>query len=143
MHEWFAEVNDLAIQYPELEFILPIHPNPNVQKHRDLLTNVKVVEPLSHDELIGILLECKLVISDSGGIQEEASFLNKKVIVCREVTERPEAIYTGHLHLCKTTDKLKDLFVTLEKDSYICKPCPYGDGYAANQIKKILDAEEL
>jgi len=113
------------------------------KNYRDLLTNVKVVEPLSHDELIAILLECKLVISDSGGIQEEASFLNKKVIVCREVTERPEAIYTGHLHLCKTTDKLKDLFVTLEKDSYICKPCPYGDGYAAEHIKKILDAEEL
>jgi UDP-N-acetylglucosamine 2-epimerase (non-hydrolysing) len=143
MHEWFKEVNDLAIQYPELEFILPIHPNPNVQIHRNLLPNVKVVEPLSHDELIAILLECKLVISDSGGIQEEASFLNKKVIVCREVTERPEAIYTGHLHLCKTTDKLKDLFVKLEKDSYICKPCPYGDGYAAEHIKKILDAEEL
>jgi UDP-N-acetylglucosamine 2-epimerase (non-hydrolysing) len=143
MHEWFKEVNDLAIQYPELEFILPIHPNPNVQIHRNLLTDVKVVEPLSHDELISILLECKLVISDSGGIQEEASFLNKKVIVCREVTERPEAIYTGHLHLCKTTDKLKDLFVKLEKDSYICKPCPYGDGYAAEHIKKILDAEEL
>lgn len=141
MHEWFKEVNDLAIQYPELEFILPIHPNPNVQKHRDLLTNVKVVEPLSHDELIAILLECKLVISDSGGIQEEASFLNKKVIVCREVTERPEAIYTGHLFICKTTDKLKDLFVTLEKDSYICKDSPYGDGHAAEHIKKILNAE--
>ena len=143
MHEWFREVNDLAIQYPELEFILPIHPNPNVQIHRNLLTNVKVVEPLSHDELIAILLECKLVISDSGGIQEEASFLNKKVIVCRDVTERLEAIYSGHLHLCKTTDKLKHLFVTLEKDSYICKPCPYGDGKAAEKIKKILDAEEL
>jgi UDP-N-acetylglucosamine 2-epimerase (non-hydrolysing) len=143
MHEWFKEVNDLAVQYPELEFILPIHPNPNVQKHRDLLTNVKVVEPLSHDELIAILLECKLVISDSGGIQEEASFLNKKVIVCREKTERPEAIYTGHLHLCKTTDMLKYLFVALEKDSYICKDSPYGDGYAAEKIKKILDAEKL
>ena len=143
MHEWFKEVNDLAIQYPELEFVLPIHPNPNVQKHKDLLTNVKVVEPLSHDELIAILLECKLVISDSGGIQEEASFLNKKVIVCREKTERPEAIYTGHLFLCKSTDKLKDLFVILEKDSYICKDSPYGDGYAAEKIKKILDAEEF
>ena len=143
MHEWFKEVNDLAIQYPELEFILPIHPNPNVQIHRNLLTNVKVVEPLSHDELIAILLECKLVISDSGGIQEEASFFNKKVIVCRETTERPEAIYTGHLFLCKKTSDLKDLFVTLEKDSYICKQSPYGDGHAAEHIKKILDAEEF
>ena len=93
--------------------------------------------------MIAILLECKLVISDSGGIQEEASFLNKKVIVCREVTERPEAIYTGHLHICKTTDKLKDLFVKLEKDSYICKDSPYGDGHSAEHIKKILDAEKF
>jgi UDP-N-acetylglucosamine 2-epimerase (non-hydrolysing) len=143
MAEWFMEINNLAVMYPELQFILPIHPNPNVQKHRNLLTDVKVIEPLTHDEMMSVLLNCKLVISDSGGIQEEATFFNKKVIVCRTTTERPEAIYTGHLHLCKTTDKLKDLFVKLEKDSYICKPCPYGDGNAAQKIKKILDDEQI
>jgi UDP-N-acetylglucosamine 2-epimerase (non-hydrolysing) len=143
MAEWFAEINDLAIAYPNLEFIIPIHPNPNVQAHKHLLTNVKVVEPLSHEETINILLECKLVISDSGGIQEEATFFNKKVIVCRTTTERPEGIGTGHLHLCKTPKDLKDLFGRLEENSYICKPCPYGDGRAAQKIKKILDAEEL
>ena len=143
MAEWFAEINDLAVAYPNLEFIIPIHPNPNVQAHKHLLTNVKVVEPLSHEETINILLNCKLVISDSGGIQEEATFFNKKVIVCRTTTERPEGIGTGHLHLCKTPKELKDLFGTLEENSYICKPCPYGDGKAAEKIKKILDAEEL
>jgi UDP-N-acetylglucosamine 2-epimerase (non-hydrolysing) len=143
MAEWFTEINDLAIAYPNLEFIIPIHPNPNVQVHKHLLTNVKVVEPLSHNETINILLECKLVISDSGGIQEEATFFNKKVIVCRTTTERPEGIATGHLHLCKTPNELKDLFGRLEENSYICKPCPYGDGRAAQKIKKILDAEEL
>jgi UDP-N-acetylglucosamine 2-epimerase (non-hydrolysing) len=143
MAEWFTEINDLAKQYSELEFIIPIHPNPNVQAHKHLLTNVKVVEPLSHEETINILLNCKLVISDSGGIQEEATFFNKKVIVCRETTERPEGIGTGHLHLCKSPKDLKDIFGRLEENSYICKPCPYGDGNAAQKIKKILDAEEL
>ena len=141
MHEWFKEINDLAGMYPELEFIIPLHPNPNVQKHRDLLTDVTVVEPLSHEETMTILLNCKLVISDSGGIQEEATFFNKKVIVCRTTTERPEAIYTGHLHICKETKDLKDLFIRLEEYAYIQKDCPYGDGYAAEKIKKILDNE--
>jgi UDP-N-acetylglucosamine 2-epimerase (non-hydrolysing) len=143
MAEWFNQINDLAIQYSDLEFIIPIHPNPNVQAHKHLLTNVKVVEPLTHEETINILLNCKLVISDSGGIQEEATFFNKKVIVCRETTERPEGIGTGHLHLCKTPKDLKDLFGRLEENSYICKPCPYGDGKSAQKIKNILDAEEL
>ena len=143
MHEWFNEINKVAGMYSNLEFILPIHPNPNVQKHRNLLTNVKVIEPLTHDEMMHLLLNCKLVISDSGGIQEEATFFNKKTIVCRTTTERPEAIYTGHLHICKNSSDLKDLFVKLEKDSYICKSCPYGDGHAAEKIKKILDAEKF
>ena len=141
MAEWFTEINDLAKQYSELEFIIPIHPNPNVQAHKHLLTNVKVVEPLTHEETINILLNCKLVISDSGGIQEEATFFNKKVIVCRETTERPEGIGTGHLHLCKSPKDLKDLFGRLEENSYICKPCPYGDGRTAEKIKKILNNE--
>jgi UDP-N-acetylglucosamine 2-epimerase (non-hydrolysing) len=143
MDQWFIEINKLAGMYPELEFILPLHPNPNVQKHKNLLTDVKVIEPLTHEELINILLNCKLVISDSGGIQEEATFFNKKTIVCREVTERPEGIYTGHLHLCKSPNDLKDLFVRLEEYSYIYKDCPYGDGHAAEHIKKILDGENI
>ena len=141
MNEWFIELNELAIYYPQYKFILPIHPNPNVQKHRGLLANINIVEPLSHDETIKILKDSKLVITDSGGLQEEGSFFNKKVIVCRKTTERPEGIKTGHLYMCEEPKKLKELFGKLEKDSYICKPCPYGDGRAAEKIKKILDEE--
>jgi UDP-N-acetylglucosamine 2-epimerase (non-hydrolysing) len=140
LDEWFTEINNLAKMYPNLNFILPIHPNPNVQKHKGLLTNINVVEPLTHDETINILKDCKLVITDSGGLQEEGSFFNKKVIVCRKTTERPEGIETGHLHMCSSPKDLKELFVKLEYNSYICKPCPYGDGRAAQKIKKILDA---
>jgi len=141
MDEWFVEINNLAKMYPNLKFILPLHPNPNVQKHKGLLTNINVVDPLTHDETINILKDCKLVITDSGGLQEEGSFFNKKVIVCRKTTERPEGIGTGHLYLCDSPKDLKELFVKLEYNSYICRPCPYGDGRAAEKIKKILDEE--
>lgn len=139
MDKWFIEIEKLANKYPDLEFILPIHPNPHVQKHKHLLQKVKVVQPLSHPELINILTQCKLVISDSGGLQEEGSFFNKKVIVCRTTTERPEAIRTGHLHLCKSPDKLADLFAYLEKNPYIEERCPYGDGESSTRVCSILN----
>ena len=141
MREWFQTVEDIAINNPELEFIIPLHPNPNVSKHRNIFKKVKVVNPLSHSEFINILVKCKVVISDSGGIQEEASFFNKKVIVCRATTERPEGIDSGHLHLCYTPEALPDLFSKLKDNFSINKPCPYGDGRTATKVKNILENE--
>jgi len=138
MDQWFVEVNNLAKNYPDLEFILPIHPNPNVQKHKHLLTNINVVEPLSHPELLDILVKCKLVISDSGGLQEEGSFFNKKVIVCRQTTERPEAIKTGHLYLCPSPEELTSKFGKLIDNYYIDSTCPYGDGYSSLKVKNLI-----
>jgi len=138
LDEWFKEINQLAREYPHYKFVLPIHPNPNVQKHKGLLTNVNVIDPMTHDETINVLKDCKLVITDSGGLQEEGSFFNKKVIVCRKTTERPEGIQTGHLYLCDNPDHLKGLFYILEKDFYISETCPYGDGKSADKIKRIL-----
>lgn len=134
MQDWFVELDKLALNNPELEFILPIHPNPNVQKHRGILKHVKVIEPLDHESLLKVLIECKLVISDSGGLQEEGSFFNKKIIVCRTTTERPEALETGHLHLCSTPAELPGLFDSLKNNYYIESKCPYGDGKAALRI---------
>jgi UDP-N-acetylglucosamine 2-epimerase (non-hydrolysing) len=141
MAEWFKEINQLATENPELKFILPIHPNPNVQKHKSLLTHVMVVEPLEHEQLINTLKKSKFIISDSGGLQEEGSFFNKKVIVCRETTERPEGLHTGHLHLCKKPSDLRELFGNINNNPYICEPCPYGDGYTSEKIYKILKNE--
>ncbi len=141
LDEWFKEINQLAIDYPHYKFILPIHPNPNVQKWKHLLPNINVVEPLTHNETINILKDSKLVITDSGGLQEEGSFFNKKVIVCRKTTERPEGIETGHLHMCETPNDLKVLFGIIEKNPYISTNCPYGDGYSAQKIKRIFDEE--
>ena len=141
VEQWFNEIEKLANENPELEFIIPIHPNPNIQKYKHLFSKVKVVEPLTHKELLEVLVKCKLVISDSGGLQEEGSFFNKKVIVCRTVTERPEAIETGHLHLCQNPNNLHTIFGTLKNNYYINNICPYGDGESSIKIIKILENE--
>lgn len=138
MDTWFNEINDLAKENTDLEFILPIHPNPNVQKHKHLLTNINVIDPLTHSELLDILVKCKFVISDSGGLQEEGSFFNKKVIVCRKTTERPEGLDTGHLIMCETPRLLKKHFGNVNKNYYISNKCPYGDGYSSIKIKDII-----
>ena len=138
MDRWFEEVNALAERYREFEFILPIHPNPAVQRHRHLLTHLKIVEPLPHHDLLHILTKSKLVISDSGGLQEEGSFFNKKIIVCRKTKERPEGIATGHLYICRSPDFLRPIFDTLIRDHRVNSRCPYGDGSAAEKILKII-----
>lgn len=138
MEDWFRHINELAREYNDLEFILPLHPNPNVQKHRDILTHVNVVNPMEHDALINVLRMCRIVITDSGGLQEEGSFFNKKVIVCRETTERPEGIKSGHLYLCKTPDELKKIFGEINNQYYINTKCPYGDGMTSQRVLNLL-----
>jgi UDP-N-acetylglucosamine 2-epimerase (non-hydrolysing) len=143
MDEWFTELERLASDYPQYQFVLPIHPNPNVKKHRGILKNVTVVDPLQHTHLINTLRKSNLIISDSGGLQEEGSFFNKKVIVCRKTTERPEGIGTGHLHLCDSPKDLYDLFGKLIENPYISENCPYGDGHTSEKVLKIFRDEEL
>ena len=143
MSEWFTEIEKLAVSNPQFKFVLPIHPNPKIREHRPLLRNVTVVEPMGHEYLINTLRKSVLVISDSGGLQEEGTFFNKKVIVCRKTTERPEGIDTGHLHMCETPKDLSDLFGKLIKNPYISTSCPYGDGYTSEKVLDILRNEEL
>ena len=143
MSEWFTEIEKLAVSNPQFKFVLPIHPNPKIREHRPLLRNVTVVEPMEHEYLINTLRKSVLVISDSGGLQEEGTFFNKKVIVCRKTTERPEGIDTGHLHMCETPKDLSDLFGKLIKNPYIRTSCPYGDGYTSEKVLDILRNEEL
>jgi len=138
MDEWFTELNNVAKENPDLEFILPIHPNPNVQKHREILTHVIVIEPLSHTELLELLVKVKFVVSDSGGLQEEGSFFNKKVIVCRKTTERPEGLDTGHLHMCDNPLDLSLMFNKINKNYIIDEKCPYGNGKSSKKISKLL-----
>lgn len=137
MDQWFTEINKLAIQNTDLEFVIPIHPNPNVKKHISILTDVTIIDPVPHDTLIQMIADSKLIITDSGGIQEEASFFNKKAIVCRKVTERPESLSLTSF-LCKDPKDLSTLFkdvIDLKLENH---PCPYGDGNSARSIVEIL-----
>lgn len=139
LDKWFTEINELAAEYNNYEFILPLHPNPNVQKHKDILTNVKIVNPLSHDELIELLITTKLVITDSGGLQEECSFFNKPCLVCRKVTERPESIGLTSF-LIDSPEHLKDNFIKSITNINTSESaiCPFGDGYSSKKICDIF-----
>jgi len=140
INKWFIEINKLAEKYDNILFILPLHPNPNVQKYKDLLMNVEIVKPLDHKELLNILVKCKLVITDSGGLQEECSFLQKKCLVCRKVTERPEALETSS-RLIISPENLEKWFDYIIDGHYeiLHNNCPFGDGYASEKIYKILE----
>lgn len=138
--QWFWLFDKLAEQYPEYEFILPIHPNPNVYRHKDILKHVKVVPPMEYSEFLELLASSHLVITDSGGLQEESSFFGKKCIVCREMTERVEGMGTFS-YMCSPSE-LVTLFDMLMKSPIPEGSCPYGDGHSAERITKIL-LEEL
>lgn len=135
--KWFDIINQLAIDNPEYEFILPSHPNPNVQQHIRILTNVNVIDPLPHDKLIQVLIRCSLVITDSGGLQEECSFFNKKCLVCRETTERPESLNITSF-LVEHPNKLEDSFNYHISQKIVDAVCPFGDGQSSKKIVEIL-----
>ena len=136
--EYFEVIDKLANDNPDLNFVLPIHPNPNVSKYRDILRFVDVIKPVPYNEMLNMLANCKMIISDSGGIQEEASFFNKKVIVCRKVTERPESLGT-HSFICNGPPELEPLFYDVIRNYKTDAPCPYGDGHSSDRIVKVLE----
>jgi UDP-N-acetylglucosamine 2-epimerase (non-hydrolysing) len=135
--KWFFEIDNIAKKYNYLDFILPIHPNPNVLKHKNIFKHVRVVDPLNHEELINILKDCRFVITDSGGIQEEASFLNKRIIICRETTEREECL-DNHGILCMSPSDLNSHVKSIINNYEVNAPCPFGNGTSSQIIAKIL-----
>jgi UDP-N-acetylglucosamine 2-epimerase (non-hydrolysing) len=137
---WFSAINDLARENPDLEFIIPLHPNPNVQACKKWLTDVKIINPLSHEELVKLLVKTRLVITDSGGIQEECSFFNKKALVCRKITERPESVGLTSF-MIEGPWAIKDAFNEHIKDYQTDIVSPYGDGYASKYIVDIFEKE--
>lgn len=136
--KWFNAVEMIANKYHDIEFMIPLHPNPDIQKHKYIFHKVKVVEPMIHEELIKYVKKCKFVISDSGGLQEECSFLNKKIIVCRETTERPESVGI-HSIICKSPDVLFYIVNNVMENYKINSECPYGDGMSWFKIYEILN----
>ncbi len=136
--EWLKQIDKIASKNKNIEFLFPAHPNPKIIEAAKKVKHIKVCNPLQHHELIDYLKDCLFVITDSGGIQEEACFLNKKIIVCRKTTERPEGIKTGHIKLCKKPTSLKNIFNKVYNQYQILKDCPYGDGSSAKKIVKLI-----
>jgi UDP-N-acetylglucosamine 2-epimerase (non-hydrolysing) len=139
MNVWFKALEECASQNSNLEFILPMHPNPKIKQHQHLLKTVKVVKPLPYDKLIKLMAESNFIITDSGGIQEEASFLNKRVLVCRVQTERAETI--GISSWFAEPSSLLNQVRLMQEDLYRIPTnfkCPYGTGRSSEEIMKIL-----
>jgi len=135
MEKIFSEIDLLAKEYSHLEFIFPMHPNPNVQKLRPILKNVNIIDPLGYSEMMQLLSKVKFVISDSGGIQEECAAFGKKVLVCRNTTERPEGLDAGFAKLVHTN--IIEHFNWANKFPKWSGENPYGNG---NASKIIIDS---
>lgn len=141
MEQLFDELNRVALSYPDLQLVLPIHPNPRVQQHRDRLTahNLRVIAPVGYLEMLKLIASSAFIITDSGGLQEEASCFNKKVLIVRETTERPEIIDVG-LGRLVGKEILPNIGWALNPpDSNVASP--FGDGLAAARIVNIISNE--
>jgi len=149
-------MKDLSEKYPDVDFVYPMHLNPNVRKpiHQvfgeDLTRpNFFFIEPLQYLEFVYLMEKSTVVLTDSGGIQEEAPGLGKPVLVMRDTTERPEALKSGTVHLVGTNhdlivsevSTLLDDAVAYEKMSKAVNP--YGDGKACNRIVRALNGEAV
>lgn len=147
-----SAIRDLSNKFPEVDFVYPMHLNPNVRKPihevfgEDLsnLENMFFIEPLQYLEFVYLMEKSTIVLTDSGGIQEEAPGLGKPVLVMRDTTERPEALESGTVHLVGTNyDKIVEEVSTLLDDEVAYEKMskavnPYGDGLACQRIVKAL-----
>lgn len=145
-------IKDLKSKYPDVDFVYPMHLNPNVRKPihevfgEDLsnLGNMFFIEPLQYLEFVYLMEKATIVLTDSGGIQEEAPGLGKPVLVMRDTTERPEALASGTVHLVGTDyQKIMNEVSTLLEDEQAYEKMskavnPYGDGKACERIVEIL-----
>lgn len=143
-----AAIGQLARQYPGVDFVYPVHLNPNVREpvNRILqgLGNVHLIEPQDYLPFVYLMTQSTLILTDSGGIQEEAPSLGKPVLVMRDTTERPEAVDAGTVRLVGTDQGVivQEVQRLLEDASAYCEMArahnPYGDGEAADRIRDIL-----
>lgn len=154
-------MKDLSEKYPDVDFVYPMHLNPNVRKPihevfgeivdgkpvNSKWENFFFIEPLQYLEFVYLMEKSTIVLTDSGGIQEEAPGLGKPVLVMRDTTERPEALESGTVHLVGTDyDKIVNEVSTLLDDPVAYEKMskavnPYGDGRACYRIVKALHGE--
>ena len=141
-------ISDLATKYPEVHFVYPVHLNPNVQNPVNAtlsrFKNVHLIAPLEYESFTYLLKHSHTVLTDSGGIQEEAPSLGKPVLVMRDITERPEAVTAGTVRLVgadrnRIVSNVSELLD--DETSYRAMARahnPYGDGHACERIIEIL-----
>jgi UDP-N-acetylglucosamine 2-epimerase (non-hydrolysing) len=140
----------LARKYPSIDIVFPVHLNPNIHKpvHQllDAHANIHLLRPLDYISFVALMSECYLVLTDSGGVQEEAPSFGKPVLVMRETTERPEGVEAGVSKLVGADENsiLTQLCNLIENkneyESMASVENPYGDGHAADRILQHLKA---
>ena len=143
-----SALKEIALSNPDIDIVYPVHLNPNVQKPvKQLLSgidNVYLIEPLQYEQFIYMMDKSYFIITDSGGVQEEAPSLGKPVLVMRDTTERPEALDAGTVKLVGTNTELiikeaQELIDNEEAYEFMSKASnPYGDGHACEKIISFL-----
>jgi len=141
-------LKEIALGNPDIDIVYPVHLNPNVQKPVNQLLsdieNIYLIEPLQYEQFIYMMDKSYFIITDSGGVQEEAPSLGKPVLVMRDTTERPEALDAGTVKLVGTDTHLiikeaQALIDNKEAYEYMSKASnPYGDGHACEKVMKFL-----
>lgn len=144
-------IKDLADRYPDLGLLYPVHLNPNVQEPvRRLLGNnprIALIPPVGYEDFIWLMDRSYFVVSDSGGVQEEAPSLGKPVLVIRNTTERPEGVNAGTCRLVGTDPRrivAEAAFLLDDSRDYARRSAlknPYGDGFAARRITEIIEKD--
>jgi UDP-N-acetylglucosamine 2-epimerase (non-hydrolysing) len=154
-------IKELALKYPDTDFVYPMHLNPNVRNAitkifgaiRDIRlissnSNIFFIEPLEYLQFVALMKSSYLILTDSGGIQEEAPGLGKPVLVMRDTTERPEALDAGTVKLVGTNKQkiISEVTKLIIDQTHFNKMAlannPYGDGLACNRIIKTLMINE-
>jgi len=147
-------IRDLTLKYPDVDFVYPMHLNPNVRKpiqevfgKKNTIVNMFFIEPLDYLSFVYLMEKCHIVLTDSGGIQEEAPGLGKPVLVMRNTTERPEALEAGTVKLvgtdyAKITNEVSKLIENQEYYEKMSKATnPYGDGFACKRIVEYFNKQ--
>ena len=147
-------IRTLAWQFPDVGFIYPMHPNPHVRaavndifgiaSNANQAQNIRLIEPLNYLDFVRLMAKATIVLTDSGGIQEEAPAFGKPVLVMRNTTERPEAIEAGtaklvgadyHKIVCEVSELLNNAEAYMAMSNAVN---PYGDGHACDRILEVL-----
>jgi UDP-N-acetylglucosamine 2-epimerase (non-hydrolysing) len=151
MESLFYTIKNLSNQYPDYNFVYPVHLNPNVKKPVEKILsnskNIYLLPPQDYLKFIFLMSKCHIILSDSGGVQEECYVFSKPILVMRDVTERNEAIKAGYAFLMGTDQtKIERKFAEVNKKllnryNFFKSENPFGDGKASKRIRKIINSQ--